>query len=584
MSHEVDKIIQIINEIADFNDFNAHKNAIIGLLRQVEKNESFNNFRHERALKDKNVLFSLLSKTSDDLKSANKELLTRAEELDTLLNTIPALVFFKDTSLRYVMVNKTYCRFTELKTEKIIGKTIHEVIKGYKSSFDYSEIEKNVIKTGKAIYNIEEKIIRYGDDHWLTTNLAPVKSEQGKIVGLIGVSWNITEQRNYELQLQQAKQIAEAGTKVKNQFLANISHEIRTPLNGIIGMSQILTKTNLNKNQKEYLNILINSSDSLLSLVNDILDFSKIEAGKSELEYHDFSFKELLNDIRNVIEAKAEEKGLEFGLFVSDDFPDIVNGDSYKIKQVVLNLAKNAIKFTKAGSVKIFASVNEFKNNKYSVQIRVSDTGIGIKQENLKGLFDGFYQIDATTTRTYGGTGLGLALCKKLINILEGEINVKSVFGTGSDFWIEFKVSSPKEGNLFSSDDKLNSAEQLNVLLAEDNLVNQKITEFSIKQLGYNIKIANNGLQAVEFYKDNIYDFILMDLQMPVMNGFDSTIEIRKIEGADSERQRTPIIALTANATREDRKKSFDTGMDGFMSKPFNPIELKKMLIKLKIL
>jgi PAS domain S-box-containing protein len=584
MSHEIDKIIQYINEIKDFKDFADHKNTIISLLQQVEKNESFNDFRHERALKDKNVLFSLLSKTSNDLKSANKELLTRAEELDTLLNTIPALVFFKDTSLRYVMVNQTYCHFTELKMEKIIGKNIHEIIKGYNSSFDYSEIEKNVIKTGKPIYNIEEKIVRYGDDHWLTTNLAPVKSEQGKIIGLIGVSWNITEQRNYELQLQKAKQIAEAGTKVKNQFLANISHEIRTPLNGIIGMSQILTKTNLTESQKEYLNILINSSDSLLSLVNDILDFSKIEAGKTELEHHDFSFKELFNDIRNVIGAKAEEKGLEFGLFVSDDFPNIVNGDSYKIKQIVLNLAKNAIKFTKAGSVKIFASLNEFKNNNYNVQIRVSDTGIGIKEENLTGLFDGFHQVDATTTRTYGGTGLGLALCKRLINIMEGEINVKSVFGSGSDFWIEFKINGSKERNLFNSNDRMNSIEQLNVLLAEDNLVNQKITEFSIKQLGYNIKIANNGLQAVEFYKDNIYDFILMDLQMPVMNGFDATTKIREIEESDNERKRTPIIALTANATKEDRKKSFDTGMDGFMSKPFNPIELKKLLFKLSIL
>ncbi len=583
MSKEIDKIVQYLNEINDFNDFQKQKGNILKLLELLEENETIACFKFDRALKDKNVLFSLLSKTSDDLKRTNKELLKQTEELDTLLNTIPALVFFKNTKLEYVIVNEFYCHFTELEMDDIIGKTVDQVVSGYNSSVDYVEIEKGVIKDGKAVFNIEEKVNKHGDEHWLSTNLAPVKSANGEIIGLIGVSWNITEQRNYELQLRKAKQIAEEGTKVKNQFLANISHEIRTPLNGIIGMSQILTKTNLNRNQKEYLNILISSSDSLLSLVNDILDFSKIEAGKTELEHYDFNVYDLFEDIKNVIEVKAEEKGLNFEVEISDDFPKIVNGDNYKLKQLILNLAKNAVKFTTSGSVKISASLISFKNNFYEVKIRVFDTGIGIEEDKLDGLFDGFYQVDSTTTRNYGGTGLGLALCKKLITLMEGKINVKSDFGKGSEFWIEVKLDSPQERNLFSSEDAPEDT-KLNVLLAEDNIVNQKITEFSIKQLGYNIDIAGNGLQAVEMYKEGDYDFILMDLQMPVMNGFDATKEIRNYELEDFNKNRIPIIALTANATKEDRKKSINAGMDGFMSKPFNPLELKKMLVKLSVL
>jgi PAS domain S-box-containing protein len=584
MSHSIDKILQILNEIKDYDDFKQEKNVLIEAVKNIEKDEVVLNFKHSKNLKDKNVLFSLLNKTSEDLKNANKELSKRAEQLNTLLNTIPALVFFKDLNFKYVMVNKAYCEFIEKKHIEIIGKGIDEVQFSHESSFDYSEIEKEVIVSGKHAYNIEEKIRKGEADYWLSTNLAPVKNEKGEIIGLIGVSWNITDQINSEIQLRKSVEIANEGTRVKNQFLANISHEIRTPLNGIIGMSQILTKTNLDQNQQEYLDILINSSDSLLSLVNDILDFSKIEAGKSELEFHDFNFKDLLNDIKNIIEVKAEEKGLCFEIVMHHSIPEWVNGDNYKLKQVILNLAKNAIKFTSKGCVKIHSTLVRTTKKHYQLEIKVSDTGIGIKDEKIAGLFDGFYQLDSTTTRNYGGTGLGLAISKRLLNMMGGEIKVNSIFGKGSDFSINFNLFVPKEKNLFTSLEYLSPESPLNVLLVEDNLVNQKITEFSIKQIGYNIDIANNGLEAIDKYRNNIYHFILMDLQMPIMNGFESTIEIRKIEDNHPDKIHIPIIALTANATKEDRKKSMDAGMDGFMSKPFNALEIKKLLVKLSVL
>jgi len=584
MSNSTDKILQLLNEIKDFDDFKEHKSALLETLKLVEKDEEFINFKYERAIKDKNHALLLLNKNSTDLKNANAELSQRAEELDSLLNTIPALVFFKDIECKYVMVNKTYCQFTEMKIDEIVGKTMDEVISGHNTLVNYSEIEKGVIESGKAVYNIEEKLIKNNDDFWLSTNLAPVKDEKGNTIGLIGVSWNITEQRNYELQLRKSKDIAEEGTKVKNQFLANISHEIRTPLNGIIGMSQILTKTNLDKNQQDYLSILINSSDSLLSLVNDILDFSKIEAGKSELEFSDFNFRELLSDVKNVIEVKAEEKGLEFDIVITKEIPEWVNGDLHKLKQLILNLAKNAVKFTSSGSVTIHAELIKSTKKYHQIGIKVCDTGIGIKDEKIDGLFDGFYQLDSTTTRNYGGTGLGLAISKKLVEMMGGEIKATSVFGKGSDFWFSVKLFAPNERNLFTDVENLRPKSPLNVLLVEDNLVNQKVTEFSIKQIGYHIDIANNGLEAIEKYRNNDYHFILMDLQMPIMNGFDSSVEIRKIQNNETERQHIPIIALTANATKEDRNKSFKAGMDGFMSKPFNSIELKKLLVKLSVL
>lgn len=584
MSHSIDKILQILNEIKDYDDFKHEKDILIETLKNIEKEEIILNFKHEKALKDKNVIFSLLSKTSEDLKNANKQLSKSAEELKTLLNTIPALVFFKDINFNYVLVNKAYCQFTELKMEDIIGNNIEKLIPNHSSLNNYSEIEKRVVNKGEEAYKIEEKIIKQGNKYWVSTNLAPVKDEAGNIIGLIGVSWDITEQRSNETKLRRSIEIAKESTRVKNQFLANISHEIRTPLNGIVGMSQILTKTNLDKSQQEYLDILINSSDSLLSLVNDILDFSKIEAGKSELEFHDFNFPELINDIKNIIEVKAEEKGLEFEVLLNNKIPDWVNGDNYKLKQVILNLAKNAIKFTNKGSVKIYIELIRTTTKHFQCEIKVSDTGIGIKDEKIDGLFDGFYQLDSTTTRNYGGTGLGLAISKRLVNMMGGEIKVNSIFGKGSDFSINFNLFVPKEKNLFTNIEFFNSDRSLNVLLVEDNLVNQKITEFSIKQIGYNIDIANNGLEAIEKYRNNVYHFILMDLQMPIMNGFESTIEIRKIQNSETNRKHIPIIALTANATKEDRKKSMDAGMDGFMSKPFNALEIKKLLIKLSVL
>lgn len=584
MSNSTDKILQLLNEIKDFDDFKEQKSALLETLNHVEKDEELLYFKYERALRDKNNALLLLDKNSTDLKNVNIELSKRAEELDSLLNTIPALVFFKDINCKYVMVNKAYCLFTEMDMDFIVGKAMDEVISGHDTSANYSEIERGVIESGRAVYNIEEKLIKNNEDYWLSTNLAPVKDEKGNTIGLIGISWNITEQKNYEMQLHKSKDIAEEGTKVKNQFLANISHEIRTPLNGIIGMSQILTKTDLDKNQQDYLNILINSSDSLLSLVNDILDFSKIEAGKSELEFNDFNVRELLNDIKNVIEIKAEEKGLEFAVSISEEIPEWVNGDLHKLKQLILNLAKNAIKFTSSGIVKIKAELIKSTPKYHQISIMVSDTGIGIKDENIEGLFDGFYQLDSTTTRNYGGTGLGLAISKRIVEMMGGEIKVTSIFGKGSDFWFSVKLFAPNERNLFSDVESIQPKSPLNVLLVEDNLVNQKVTEFSIKQIGYNIDIANNGQEAIEKYRINDYHFILMDLQMPIMNGFDSSIEIRKIQNNESHREHTPIIALTANATKEDRKKSFDAGMDGFMSKPFNSIELKKLLVKLSVL
>lgn len=584
MSNSTDKILQLLNEIKDFDEFKEHKSVMLETLKQVEKDEEFINFKYERAIKDKNNALLLLNKNSTDLKNANAELSQRAEVLDSLLNTIPALVFFKDIECKYVMVNKAYCQFTEMNIDTIVGKTMDEVIIGHNTMINYLEIEKGVIESGKAVYNIEEKLIKNNEDYWVSTNLAPVNDEKGNTIGLIGVSWNITEQRNYEMQLRKSKDVAEEGTKVKNQFLANISHEIRTPLNGIIGMSQILTKTNLDKNQQDYLSILINSSDSLLSLVNDILDFSKIEAGKSELEFSDFNFRELLSDVKNVMEGKAEEKGLEFEVNLSDKIPEWVNGDIHKLKQLILNLAKNAVKFTNSGSVKINAELIKSTKKYHHISIKVCDTGIGIKDEKIDGLFDSFYQLDSTTTRNYGGTGLGLAISKRLVEMMGGEIKATSIFGKGSDFWFSVKLYKFNEVNLFTDVENLGPKSPLNVLLVEDNIVNQKVTEFSIKQIGYHIDIANNGLEAIEKYRNNDYHFILMDLQMPIMNGFDSSIEIRKIQNIDPEREHIPIIALTANATKEDRDKSFEAGMDGFMSKPFNSIELKKLLVKLTVL
>jgi PAS domain S-box-containing protein len=585
MKKLLDELYDEIQNIKSFEDFQEKLPSINLKIKKAKEFESRLSFQITKYVKDKNVLHSLLAKTSEDLRKTNQQLKLRADELDILLNTIPALVFFKDLDHRYVIVNNAFIDFAGIPLNKIIGKRLKDLNIQYDHHDNYIENEKQVLRMGIPIYNITERLKKDNKFIWLNTNLASVKNPEGKIIGLIGVSWDITPTKEYEEQLKKAKELAEEGTKAKSLFLANVSHEIRTPMNGIIGMTQILLNTKLTKKQKEILDLIISSSDNLLALINDILDFSKIEADKLTFVEKDFELNKPFKDVQRILSVKAEEKSLKLTLNLNKNLPKYVRGDEYRLKQVIFNLATNAVKFTDKGFIRINVDYYGKIGKKYNIKITVEDTGIGIADDKKDLLFKSFSQIDSSSTKEYSGTGLGLAISKHLVEMMEGEIGVESKVGKGSKFWFTIKLKPAENINKTKKSNNVNtsflkSKGKIKVLLVEDNYVNQKIAIISLKSVGFNVEIAFNGKDAVEQFKKNKYDVILMDVQMPVMNGYDATKEIRAIE-KQKNLPRTPIIALTANAMKEDEEKCLNAGMDNFLSKPFKPLKLIELLDKI---
>jgi len=362
-----------------------------------------------------------------------------------------------------------------------------------------------------------------------------------------------------------------------------MSHEIRTPMNGIIGVSELLKNTHLTSDQLDLVNIMSVSGNNLLLIINDILDISKIEAGQIKLELSRFNLHKVASEIVELLFIKAEENRNKIILNIDKNVPMFFVGDAIRLRQILINLANNAIKFTKNGIVNINISYILTKNGRDKIEFKVIDNGIGIPDNEIHKLFKVFSQIDQTTQREYGGTGLGLAISKSLVEMMDGEIGVTSKIGVGSTFW--FNVMFEKTDNVSNTVPTLNnndvtlkkSNKSLSILLVEDNLINQKVATGIIKQLGHNVTIAGNGKIGVDLYKANNYDIVLMDIQMPIMDGFTATREIRNWE-QEEERKPGVIIALTANALKEDKEKCFDIGMNDFLSKPFKIKDIEKAL------
>lgn len=506
------------------------------------------------------------------LLNSKEKIAESAELFESLVNSTMEAYIMVDRNYKIVQLNdkarEGFKRFTT--NEVYIGKSILD--------FALNSKEEAADRVDKAflgrsdLYEFEVPFLE-GIRYWQTRYL-PVEI-MGVIRYVAMSSIDVTDMVLVQKEILEAKEKAEAANVAKTEFLSVMSHEIRTPMNAVIGMTHLLKDSNPTPEQAEHIDTLQFSAQNLLVIINDILDYNKIEAGRIEFEYRPLSIKEEVNRVMSSFKMKAHDKRIELSIEILKDVPEYISADSTRLAQVLVNLVGNAVKFTKQGFVKVRVTVKNKTKKTVSLKFEVIDTGIGISPENQSKIFESFSQETTSTTRKFGGTGLGLAITKKLLELQGSAIHVTSEKGKGSNFWFEqeFEITEKKKKSKeqYVADVQI-SLKEKNILLVEDNVVNQMVAKQFLDKWKVSTDIASNGKEAIEKVEEKDYDLILMDLQMPVMDGFDATEKIRALN--DKKKREVPIIALTASALLEVQQQVKEASMNSIVTKPFNPDDL----------
>lgn len=514
------------------------------------------------------------------LREAEEETKEVQFRIQAILDNTPLIIYIKDLEGRYTLVNKQFKEVFKLTDEHVIGKTVKELDNQNSQSQEtinkYTDADLQVLSTGKPI-ELEDVLYLPDGAHHLLTVKFPIYDKNQRIFGVSGFMKDITEMVRYREDLIEARKKAESAEMLQEQFLANMSHEIRTPMNGIIGMSNLLIQTPLKRDQKEYLEIIRQSSENLMVLINDILDLSKIKAGKISMEQIAFDIDTIFQPMVATFEIRAAEKNIGFSVSIYPEVPRFLLGDPYRLNQVLNNLLSNAFKFTEKGFVTMEVDLEKKEDDKVWILLRVSDSGIGIQHEQLNYIFESFSQATSDTTRKYGGTGLGLAITKKLIEIQGGEITVSSQPNAGTTFNIVLPYTIASESQVQETHphaeaiiDPRHAFSGKKVLIVEDNEVNQRVLQLNLQKFNIDVSVVSDGSAAVEYLsKHRDVDLVFMDLHMPVMDGLQATTCIRK-----DLKLKTPVVMLTAAAQKAEQQKGYDAGADAYITKPISQQEL----------